>query len=133
MRPLADELAADAGVAAIVGNRVRIDEPDRDDAATPFRAFIVLVDFGPLRPEPRVPVQERRVLARLYGASEQQVEQLYNAVAGAWHLAGPRVLDGVGIYQSLDETDSPMEHDPDTRQPYREALFSFVATTVLIA
>lgn len=133
MRPLADELAADAGVAAIAGTRVRIDEPDRDDATTPFQAFVVLVDYGPIRPEPRVPVQERRVLAKCYGADADEAERLYNAVSLAWHLMGPRVYGSVGIYASLDDTDSGISHDPDTRQPYFEAVFSHIAPTVALA
>lgn len=131
------ELRADAAVAAIAGAnptstvRVRGFEPGPDDAQGPgqYRAFVVLVNEGGPRFR-RVPVQRPRIAARCYGRNPAEASQLAAAVSDALHFRGPRVhANGLGIYQSWDDTGGEQDKDPDTDQPFVTLFIDLFATT----
>lgn len=139
------ELRADAGVAAIAGAnptdarvRVRGFEADPADihagnADDPYRAFVVLVNFGGQR-DHRVPVQRPRILARCYGRTMAEAAQLGTAVSDAMHFIGPRVqANGLGFYASFAPEGGDQANDPVTNQPYVEHFIDLVATTQAVA
>ena len=131
---LLTEIRDDDAVAAIVGTRVRGFEPAPGDAKQgttqdPYQAFVVLVQLDAPRLR-RVPVQRATVAARCYGRTPAEAAALRWAVSNAIHLPGARVhANGLGIYQSFDETGGEQEKDPDTAQPLQTLVISALATT----
>jgi hypothetical protein len=136
------ELREDADVAAIVGvnptadpPRVRGFEPAPSDVQGPgsYRAFVVVVQLDAPRLG-RLPVQRPRLAVRCYGRTPQEAAALRWACSGAIHNTGPRVhSNGLGIYQSLDETGGEQEKDPDTQQPFQVFIVDSLATTQVVA
>lgn len=138
------ELREDPAVAAIVGTRVRGFEPAPaqinpttgatialGDARGPgeYVAFVVLVQIDATRLQ-RVPVQRAVIVARCYGRTPAEAASLRWAVSDALHLVGPRVFgNGLGVYQSSDDSGGEQEKDPDTGQPYQTVVISSLATT----
>lgn len=128
------ELRADAGVAAIVSDRVRGYEPAPSDIGagtdeSPYKAFVVAVHLGAQR-ENRVPVQRPRIALRCYGRTLIEAAQLGTAVSDALHYIGPRLhANGLGIYTSFATDGGEQDKDPDTQQPYVTVFADFTATT----
>lgn len=132
MPMLRAEIAADAGVIAIVGTRVRVDEPAPGDMSTPYKAFIVL-NAPTITRRRRRPVADVTVTARLYGTTAAQAQALYSAVSDVVHDVGPRVsASDIGFYNSADDAANP-DKDPDTKQPVIECVISLVISTMEVA
>ena len=136
------ELRDDTAVDNIVDGRVRVYEPRgrsatyEGDALGPgeYKAFVVLVVLSAPRFPPRVPLQEPRIVARCYGRTMVEAEELYNAVSDAMHNVTTRVhANGLGIYISQDDSGGTPQKDPDTSQPYYEAVIRLIATTQAVA
>lgn len=130
------ELVADPGVSNLVANRVRTHEPDAGDLKTPFRAFIVLSQLGapPIAGARLVPAQVARISVRCYGTTATNAAQVWGAVKEALDGTGPRVHDnGLGIYQTLDDTGGADGSDPDTKQPVMTGVILALATTQAVA
>jgi hypothetical protein len=134
------ELRQDPAVAAIT-ERIRGFEPAPGDAATvanssPVRyknAFVVLVTLATPRMK-GVPVQRPRIAARCYGRTPQEAAALYGACSDAIHHVGPRVhANGLGVYNSHDDTGGTAERDPDTGQPLVSFVIDLHATTQVVA
>lgn len=129
------EIREDTAVAAIVGTRVRGFEPAPGDArgAGDYQAFVVLTLLDDPRVGPRIPAHRAVIAARCYGRTPAEAASLRWAVSNAIHAIGPRVkTNGLGIYQTLDESGGPQEKDPDTAQPYEVFTFIALATTVAV-
>lgn len=133
---LLTEIRDDDAVDAIVDGRVRGFEPAPGDAKPngSYQAFVVLVQLSAPRVAPRVPAQRATIVTRCYGRTPAEAASLRWAVSNAIHNIGPRVhANGLGIYQSLDETGGEQEKDPDTGQPYQTLVITALATTVAVA
>jgi hypothetical protein len=129
------ELRDDADVADIVDDRVRGFEPAPGDAQGPgsYKAFVVVVQLDAPRLG-RIPVQRPRIAVRCYGRTHQEAAALRWACSNAVHNTGPRVhTNGLGIYQSMDDTGGEQEKDPDTKQPLQQFIVDLFATTMEVA
>lgn len=129
------EIRDDPIVAAIT-DRVRGHEPAPGDAlgAGEYIAFVVLSDLGTIRGRRGVPTQVIRINCRAYADNYTNAKALFLACADAIHDTGPRIhANGLGIYQSHDETGGSEGSDPRTKQPYIEGVFEFLATTSAVA
>ncbi len=127
------ELRDDAAVISIT-DRIRGHRPGPNDAKGPgeYVPFVVLTDLGgpPMR---RVPIQRPSISVRCYGATPQGAKALYVACSTALHDVGPRKDGSVLIYDSADSTGGDEGADPDTKQPYVEGIFEFVASSLAVA
>ena len=128
------ELRDDAGVSAIVSDRVRGYEPAPGDAkaAGSYQAFVVISHLGTDR-EYRAPVQRVRYSVRCYGRTSQEAEALYGACSDAIHHIGPRLhANGLGIYISHDDIGGTASADPVTQQPLVDFIVELLATTQVV-
>jgi len=118
------ELAAAAGVAAIVGvdplgvRRVRPIEPAAGDSLGPGRyiAFVVVsvLDDPAL---PFVPVRDVTLGIRAYAATYDEAEALWLACEAVFRDRGARrAASGLGVWFSRPRSIGP-DRDPDTKQP----------------
>lgn len=138
------ELRDNDAVKAIVGTRVRAFEPapqvvdpdtkrvlEKGDVRGPgeYVAFVLLVILDPFR-ERRLPIQRPRISVQCYAATAQAAMALYAACAEALHDVGPRVYaNGLGAWNSWDDSGGRPDKDPDTGQPFVEFMVELVATT----
>jgi hypothetical protein len=125
------ELRDDIEVDAIVDGRVRGFEPAPGDSQGPdtYKAFVVVVQLDAPRMA-RLPVQRPRIAVRCYGRTPQEAAALRWACSNAIHDLGPRVHgNGLGIYNSFDDTGGEQEKDPDTKQPLQTFIVDLFATT----
>jgi len=143
---LLTEIRDDADVASIT-TRIRGGEPgspvihpttkaviDLGDRRGPgeYVPFVVLVQLTSPR-EKGIPVQRARIAARCYGRTYQEAASLYAAVSDAVHNIGPRVhANGLGIYQTFDDTGGTEEKDPDTGQPLYTFVIEAIGTTQVV-
>ena len=144
------DIRSDTGVAAITA-RIRSPEPagpvihpttraviDKGDrragtADEPYVAFVVLRSLPAIR-HPRVPLQFARIVAQCYGRTSAEAAELRWRVGDSIHQAGPRVYgNGLGIYNSLDDSGGEQQLDPHTQQPYQEIVIEVPATTQVVA
>ena len=136
------EIRSDPAVAALT-TRVRCPEPmgrtvnaagvttDEGDARGPgkYVRFIVLTRLGRVRLK-RAPVQEVRYVAKCYGTTAQDADQLAAAVSDALHAVGHRITAaGISIFTSFDDGDTGVTNDPDTGQPMSAIIVSVGALT----
>lgn len=130
------ELREDLGVSALVGNRVRGQEPEGASPSYPgdargpgeYVAFVVIVVLD-ATPMLRVPVQRPSFGVRCYGTDARNARAVFNAVVGALHDRGPRLrANGHGIYRST-VTGGADDVDPKTDQPVVTGTIQLVATT----
>lgn len=129
------ELRDDLAV-ALITDRIRGHEPGPDDAKGPgeYVAFVVLSDLGGIRARRGLPLQYPRINVRCYADTYTNAKALYLACQDALHDTGERVhANGLGIYQSHDETGGTEGLDPRTKQPYIEGVFELIATTTAVA
>lgn len=135
------EIRDDDAVTAIAHGRVRGAEPagattsDAGDARGPgeYVAFVVLSKLDDPRVGPRIPAHRAVIAARCYGRTFAEAAALRWAVSQAIHLVGPRLKsNGLGIYQSLDESGGAADRDPNTQQPYETFVMTALATTVVV-
>ena len=133
---LLTELRSDPSVSALVGTRVRGDEPAPGDAeaAGSYQAFIVITSLSNARLR-GVPVVNWTYGVNCYGATPKDAMAVYMACSDAIHRLGPRVRasDGLGIYISLDTAGGSAENDPDTGQPFVSFTVELIATTQAVA
>lgn len=120
------ELLADAGVSAIVGQKVRGElGAGEGPPAVIVRSLDVSYSVGPgtRRLRLQVPV----FAALCYGVTRPQASQLANAVVEAIELQGPRRdASGRQVLLSLVEGGGNVELDPTTKWPFATVTFSFV-------
>ncbi len=129
------ELRDDPVVAGIT-DRIRGHEPAPGDANGPgeYQAFVVVTDLGTIRYRRGIPVQVERIDVRCYADNYTNAKALFLACSDALHDVGPRVhSNGLGIYQSHDDTGGQEGSDPRTKQPYVEGVFELIATTAVVA
>lgn len=135
------EIRDDDGVDAIAHGRVRGAEPagststEAGDARGPgeYVAFVVLSKLDDPRVGARIPAHREVIAARCYGRTFAEAAALRWAVSNAVHLIGPRVkANGLGIYQTLDESGGAADKDPSTQQPYETFVITALATTVSV-
>jgi hypothetical protein len=129
------EIRDDPFVAAIT-DRIRGHEPGPDDAKGPgeYVPFVVLSDLGFLRGRRGLPIQTVRINVRAYAATYTAAKALFMACSDAVHDVGPRIhANGLGIYQSHDDTGGSEGYDPRTKQPYVEGVIELIATTSAVA
>ena len=132
---LITELRADAALAALVGDRIAGVEPKGAWVKGPgqYVAHVVLVQLDASRIT-RTPVQRFVIEARCYGRDFAEAAAVRWAVSEALHLAGGRTFaNGLGIYQTLDESGGAQEKDPQTDQPYQLLTITGHATTMAAA
>lgn len=125
------ELRDDPDVDDIVSGRVRGFEPAPGDAKGPgeYQAFVVVSQLDAPRLG-RIPVQRPRIAVRCYGRTQQEAAALRWACSNVLNDAGPRTHNnGLGIYQSMDDTGGEQELDPDTKQPLQTFIVDLFATT----
>lgn len=131
---LVTDLRDDTTANTLNGGRIRGFEPAPGDAqgAGQYKNFVVLVLLAARR-ENRISVYWPRVAVRCYGSTPQLAMQNYTACANALHNAGVRVYgNGLGIWNSFDDTGPSAEKDPDTGQPYVSFIAELAATTVSV-
>lgn len=130
------ELRADSDLTALVSGRIRAFEPlgasatYEGDALSPgsYKAFVV-VKAQSVPPHPRLPITDAELLVQCYGVTAQNASEVYGAVVKATHGVGARVrANSIGIYRSWIIAGGEQLKDPDTRQPYVEAVARFIAT-----
>lgn len=142
------EVRDDSGVDAIAHGRVRGTDPAPEvvnpttgaviaiaDAQGPgdYVAFVVMTLLDDPRVGPRIPAHRARIAARCYGRTRAEAASLRWAVSNALHLVGPRLkANGLGIYQTLDDTSGGQGTDPDTAQPFETVIFDALATTIAV-
>jgi hypothetical protein len=139
------DIRSDPAVAALT-TRVRCPEPmgrivtpagvvtDEGDARGPghYIRFVVLTQLSRVRLR-RAPIQEVQYVAKCYGLTSQDAQQLAAAVSDSLHAAGHRITGaGLSILGSFDEGDLGMTNDPDTGQPMAGILVSVGAITTPI-
>jgi hypothetical protein len=126
-------IRSDATVAAIT-TRVRGGEPAPGDALGPgkYIPFVVLTKLGHSRLK-RAPVQEVRLAAKCYAATNQAADALGGAVSDAIHAAGHRISSsGVSILGAFDDGGEGASKDPDTGQPVSVIVIQVNALTSLL-
>lgn len=129
------ELRDDVTVAGIT-DRIRGHQPGPDDAKGPgeYVAFVVVSDLGGIRGRRGLPIQYPMVNLRAYADTYSNAKALYLACQDALHDVGPRIHDnGLGFYESHDESGGSEGFDPRTNQPYIEGVFQLIATTTAVA
>jgi hypothetical protein len=133
-----NELEDAAGVDNLVHGRVRTHEPDAGDIndTRGFKAFIVLSQLGaPPMPGARLSgVQVARISARCYGTTAANAGEVWAAVKSHLDGRGPRIHpNGLGIFQTLDDTGGADGSDPDTKQPVMTGIILALATTEAVS
>jgi hypothetical protein len=131
-----NELSDDSGVDNLVHGRVRTHEPDAGDLSGSFKAFIVLSQLGapPIQGARLAGVQVARISARCYGTTAANAGDVWAAVKTALDGTGPRIHpNGLGIFQTLDDTGGADGSDPDTKQPVMTGIILALATTEAVA
>lgn len=135
------ELRDDAAVAAIVGQRVRGAEPAAGDAdyddleggQRKYRHSFVVVSRLAAPRHRSLPLQFPTFSVRCYGVDRRTAAELRWAASNALHQAGPRVhANGLGIYQSIEESGGEQDTDPDTGQPLETFVVQAIATTQVV-
>ena len=142
------EVRDDTAVDAIAHGRVRGVDPAAQvrnpgtgavmaaaDAKGPgeYVAHVVMVLLDDPRVAPRLPVHRPRIAVRCYGRTRAEAAALRWAVSNALHLVGPRLkTNGLGIYQTLDDSGGAQQTDPETQQPYESFVITALATTVAV-
>lgn len=143
--PLITATRQDSAIQAVIGNdengirRVRGFEPAEGDVITgvdvngrpKFLPFIVFVILD-ATPDDDVPVTFASIGARCYGSTPQNAWAVYAALVRALHRVGPRVVSGLGIYQTLVRG-GQQTTDPDTKQPVVMATIPLLATAQVFA
>lgn len=144
---LVTELKNDAGVAALVGDRVRGGEPRRKSVKTDgtvvdegdvrgpghYVKFIVLTRLGYSRAKGKVPIQEVRVGYRCYAETPELATTVTMAMSQAIHNVGPRIGGGTLILRSYDDEGGGAGRDPNTDQPYEDGVIQAFAATEAVA
>lgn len=140
------ELKDDPDVAALVGTRVRHNDPlgavhdpsgnqtyDGDaHGAGQYKAFIIVVVPSDV-PMRRVPVQFAEVFLRCYGTSRTNARAVYGAAVKCFHDRGVRVkTNGLGIWRSAMVGGGSDDTDPKTSQPLVVGDIQLIATTVAV-
>lgn len=127
------ELLANAGVTAIVGQKVRAELASNEGPpAVIVRALGI--DYSPMGRTRRARLQAPLFAALCYGVTRVQAAQLANAVVEAMELRGPR-RDASGrlVFISLVEGGGDVVLDPDTRWPFGTVTFSLVGAQQAVA
>lgn len=136
---LVAELRAGTDIAALVGARVRTDEPHgatatyEGDARGPgeYVPFLVVSHLS-LPADRRVPVMRAAFGLRCYGRTKEEATAIFLAVAGELHDRGPRLhTDGTGIYSSA-VTGGAKDRDPKTNQPVVTGTIELTASTMVV-
>lgn len=127
------ELRTNAGVAAIVGEKVR---PEWADGEGPpgvlIRQLGITYSRGP--GTRRLGLQAPMLAALCYGVTRPQAAQLANAVVEAVNARGPRTdASGRLVFGSLVEGGGDVVLDPDTRWPFATVTFELVGAQVVVA
>lgn len=122
-------LRDDGAVAAIVGNRVRGDEPGAG-WSPPFVTVAWLhtnrFPFG--AGSGRLRLQRVFHSVKCYGTTPEQAIQLYGAVSDAIHFPNPQVDSRERVLlQSRDEPGGDISTDPDTKWPFVDATVVSIA------
>ena len=136
LRAAIDELAADAGVQAIVGldaagvRRIRPIEPAAGDAlgAGKYIPFVVVsVQDDPW--QATTATASVTLGIRAYAATYPAAEALCLACLAVFHRRGPRIAASrLGIYGSLAHGGPTLDKDPDTLQPVAYGLVTLNAS-----
>lgn len=137
--PLITTTRQDSAIMAVIGTdenglrRVRGFEPAAGDAQPKgkFLPFIVFVILD-ATPDEDVPVTFASIGVRCYGSTPQNAWAVYGALVRALHRVGPRVVSGLGIYQTLVRG-GQQTTDPDTKQPVVMATIPLLATAQVFA
>jgi hypothetical protein len=130
---VSNELKANAGVVAIVGDRVR-SEWGKNDVA-PLVIIVQLgIGYSPMGQTRRTRIQAPIFAALCYGVTRVQASQLANAVVEAVELRGPR-KDATGrlVYLSLVEGGGDVELDPSTKWPFATVTFTLIGSQRAVA
>lgn len=127
------ELLANAGVTAIVGQKVR-GELASNDAPPAVVVRALAIDYSPMGQTRRARLQAPTFAALCYGATRVQASQLANAVVEAMELRGPRKdASGRLVHISLVEGGGDVELDPDTRWPFATVTFRLIGAQQAVA
>jgi hypothetical protein len=132
------ELREQPQIAALVGQRVRGFELAPGDGQGPgqYRRFVLLqlLDAPRIPGFRRAPVRVPHITCKVGGLTPQDAMATYGVVAAALHAAGPRVhANGLGIYNSFDDTGPSPVKDPETQQPVVDFVITLLATTQAVA
>lgn len=120
------ELLANAGVTAIVGQKVR---PEWASNESPpgviVEGLTTTYNLGP--GTRRLGLQVPLFIAKCYGTTRPQASQLANAVVEAMNVRGPRKdASSRLVYASLVESGGDPVTDPDTKWPHSDVVFRLV-------
>ncbi len=127
------ELLANAGVTAIVGQKVR-GELASNDAPPAVVVVPLAIGYSPFGQTRRARLQAPMFAALCYGVTRPQASQLANAIVEAMELRGPRKdASGRLVYLSLVEGGGEVELDPNTRWPVATVTFRLIGAQQAVA
>jgi hypothetical protein len=122
-------LAADLGVIAIAGARVRGGEPAQGD-----KPPLVVVSRMTTSRDPagsssrRIGLQEVFLGIKCYGVTKRQAAQLYGACSDALHMHAPLVdEEGRAIFSIADDVGTASGQDPGTGWPWEDTTVRVIA------
>lgn len=120
------ELLADAGVAAIVGQKVR-GEFAANEGPPAVIVEALGINYDPGGGSRRLRLQQPMFAAQCYGVTRVQTAQLANAVVEAVELRGPRKdASGRLVWLSLVEGGGDVVLDPFTKWPVATVTFTYL-------
>jgi hypothetical protein len=122
-------ILADAAGTDVDGIDVRIGRLENTDVPP----VILLEDAGWIRSDSLPAFLPARVSVTAYGRSESEASLLLRAAMDILHRAGPRVIDGIGLWRAYDETGPQSRDDPDTRWPARFTVAALFMPDVALA
>lgn len=122
-------LLADASGTEIDGLDVRIGRLENTDTAP----VLLLEDAGWIRHDILPTFLPARVSLTAFGRTEAEASLLLRAATDILHRAGPRVIDGVGMWKALDETGPQPRDEPEARWPARFTVMALYMPDVTLA
>ena len=127
------ELLANAGVTAIVGQKVRGEwAVGEGPPGVLIRQLGTTYNLGP--GTRRLGLQVPMLAALCYGVTRPQASQLGNAVVEAVNMRGPRKdASGRLVLASLVEGGGDVELDPDTKWPFATVTFRLIGAQQAVA
>jgi len=128
---VSNELKANAGIIAIVGDRIR-SEWAQNDAAPIVILTQLAITYNRGPGTRRLGIQVPMFAANCYGVTRPQASQLANAVVEAVNMRGPRIDAGRLVYLSLVEGGGDTEIDPSLKLPFATVTFSYIGSQVAV-
>lgn len=127
-------LAADLGVVAIAGAKVRGGEPAPGDKPPMAVVSRISSTRNPRGESRRIGLQEVLLQLKCYGATRMQAAQLYGACSDVLHMHAPYTDEsGRAIFTIADDVGTASGIDPGTGWPFEDGTIRVVAAAEAVA